>query len=53
MRRLARRYLFRCSSHDDFTTGVTAFRAEIDHVIRSLDHIQMMLNQQYGVPCID
>ncbi len=29
--------------------GVSALRSEIDHVVRRLDHIEMMLNQQHGV----
>ena len=30
---------------------LTALRSEIDHIIRSLNHVQIVLNQ-YGVTCI-
>jgi hypothetical protein len=45
MRRLARRHLFGSSCHHHFAARVTSFGAEIDHVIRGLDHVQVMLDQ--------
>ena len=36
--------------HDDFPAGMPAFRPEIDDVIGRLDDVQVMLDQQDGVP---
>src|SRR5512133_3592370 len=42
-------YLFRRPSGDQLTTFVTAIRAQLDQVIRNLDNIQVMLDDQHGV----
>ena len=52
MRRFARGDPFGCSGHHDFATRVTSLRAEIDHVIRSFDYIEVVLDQYHRVPGI-
>ena len=36
--------LLRCAFRHDSTTGLPAFRAEIDHMVGHLDNIQIVLN---------
>jgi len=52
MRRLARRDLLRRSGDDHLAAAVPALGTEVDHVIRCLDHIEMMLDQQHRVSAI-
>ena len=42
-------HLLRRSRNYYFTSGVSAFRAEIDHVVGGFDHIEMMLNHEHGM----
>jgi len=53
VRRLTRRYLLRSPRRYHSSTCVTAFRTKIDHVVRSLYHIEMMFYQQHTVTCIN
>ena len=41
--------MLRCALGDDFAAGFTAFRAEINHPIRCLNDIQIMLDDDDGV----
>ena len=47
------RDLFRGSCGNQLTAHVAAFRAQIDNVIRGLDHVQIMLDDNHGVACFD
>lgn len=50
--RLAGRDVFWSARCDNFSTGVPTLGPQVDHMIRSLDHVEVMLNQQHGVACI-
>jgi hypothetical protein len=53
MRRLARGNLLRGAGDHDLAARVAALGSEIDHVIRRLDDVQVMLDQEHGVARID
>src|SRR5688572_25942540 len=38
---------------DDLASGMAAFGSEVDHVVGSLDHVEVMLDQQDGMPRVD
>ena len=44
--------LWRTSDHDLAST-VTALWAKIDHIVRGLDDIEVMLDEKYRVPGVD
>ena len=44
-----RRYFFGRAHRHDFSTGVTTLRTQVDHIVGSLDHIQVMLDHDDGV----
>ncbi len=37
------------AGHYDFAAGVAAFGTEVDHVIRCLDYIEVVLDEEDGV----
>src|SRR5262249_50624472 len=39
--------LFRTADRNDVSTGVTAFRSQIDHPVRILDDIQIVFDDQH------
>jgi len=41
------------TGRDDLAAGVAAFGSEIDHVIRDLDHVEVMFDEEHGVPRVD
>ena len=45
----ARRNVLRRTRHHHFSPRMSPVRPEIDHVIRRLDHVQMMLDQYHAV----
>ncbi len=49
MRSFAPRYLFRSPRHHHFAPRMPALRTQIDHMIRCLNHIQVMFDQQHGM----
>src|SRR4051812_48920562 len=52
-RRLDSGDLFRSAGPDDPAAACATFRAQIDHVIGRLDHIQIVLDDDDGVALID
>ena len=42
----------RCATVTAFTARVPTLRPRVDHVVRGLDHIQVMFDQHYRVACI-
>ena len=52
VRRSARGDIFGRARGHDFAAGVAAFGPEIDDVIGRLDHVDVMLDQEHGVPGI-
>ena len=53
VRRFARgNLLWRASDHD-LAAAVTALRPKIDHMVRGLDDIEVMLDEEYRVPCVN
>src|SRR4051812_33188482 len=53
VRRLTLRNRLRRSRGDHFPTRMTTVGPEIDHVVRRLDDVEMMLDEQHGVPGVD
>ncbi len=45
----ARGDVLRRARHHHFAAGVATFRAEVDHVVGGLDHVEVVLDQQDGV----
>src|SRR6516164_4931898 len=43
----------RCASHNQAATLVSPFGAEVEHPIRALDDIEMVVNHQDGVARLD
>jgi len=46
-------YFFRRAGDHNFATGMTAFGAEVDHVIGGFDDIQVMLDYDHRVSRVD
>ena len=42
-------YLLRRSGHYDFAAAGTAFWTHVNDPVRSLDHIQVVLDHDYGI----
>src|SRR6185503_6871857 len=53
IRLLTRGNVFGRPRANDLTTRMAAFRPEIDHVVRRLDHIRMMLDENHRVAGVD
>lgn len=45
--------LFRCAFEDDFTTFAAAFGSQVDDPVCVADHIQIMLNDNHSIACIN
>ena len=41
------------AGHDDLAAGVAALRPEIDHMVRGLDDVHMVLDQENGMAGVD
>jgi len=46
-------YLFRRACHNDPASGITAIRAQVDDPVCCLDHVHVVLDDQYGIPFVD
>jgi hypothetical protein len=44
--------VFRRAGHDHFATRMATLRPEVNHVIGCLDHVDVMLDREHGVPGI-
>jgi hypothetical protein len=53
MRGLDRRDFLRGARGDDKTAGVARFRAEVDHVVGALDDVEVVLDDDEGIPLRD
>ena len=42
-----------CSDGDDLATALATFRAEVDEPVGLLDHVEVVLDHEHGVACID
>ena len=47
------RHFLRCARDHQTAAFVSAFRAQVNHVVRSLDDIKVVLNHQNAVPIIN
>ena len=52
MRRGIRGHLLRRAGGDDLATAMAAFGAEVDHPVRGLDHVQVVLDHDHGVAVV-
>ena len=53
MRALIRDKLFRCAFEQQLAATVTAFKAEVDQVVRAGDDLQVVLDHQDAVAVLD
>ena len=47
--RLAARHLLGRTRHHDLAAAIAAFRADVDHVVGCLDHLEVVLDHHHGV----
>ena len=53
MARRGRGDFFRCARNDDLSARLTSLRAQVDHVVRRLDHIRLVLDDDHRIALLD